>query len=69
MKVYTKVTSGMEMKMARGRFLGTESGVSASVPGAKMEVVHSEGTLESQLHLPRGQAGTYCCLLFPQTPV
>lgn len=22
MKVYTKVTSGMEMKMARGRFLG-----------------------------------------------
>lgn len=27
MKVYTKVTSGMEMKMARGRFLGTGSGV------------------------------------------
>jgi hypothetical protein len=31
--VYTKVTRGMEMKMARGRFLGAVSGVGQPLAG------------------------------------
>lgn len=64
--VYTKVTSGMEMKMARGRFLRTETGVSVSIPGTKIELYIVRGPWSLDLHLPRGWQGHTAVCLSPK---
>lgn len=80
MKVYTKVTSGMEMKMARGRFLGaTVECISVSPLGAGSGAqgggggpgVPAMGAALSLLLLhPLGDLvqgrGQHCCLFTPR---